>query len=30
MTGDVEVLYGDPEKLGQQFVMRIRELPGTW
>ena len=29
MTGDVEVLYGDPEKEGEPFVMRIRELPGT-
>ena len=28
MTGDVEVLYGDPEKAGEPFVMRIRELPG--
>ncbi len=28
MAGDVEVLYGDPEK-GGPFVMRIRELPGT-
>ena len=29
MTEDVEVLYGDPEKEGGPFVMRIRELPGT-
>src|SRR5687767_7455628 len=29
MTGDVEILYGDPEKVGEPFVMRIRELPGT-
>lgn len=29
MTGDVEVLYGDPEVPDQPFVMRIRELPGT-
>lgn len=29
MTGDVEILHGDPEKAGQPFVMRIRELPGT-
>jgi quercetin dioxygenase-like cupin family protein len=29
MTGDVEVVYGDPEVAGQAFVMRIRELPGT-
>jgi quercetin dioxygenase-like cupin family protein len=28
MTGDVEILHGDPEKAGP-FVMRIRELPGT-
>ena len=28
MTGDVEVLYGDPEAVGEPFVMRIRELPG--
>jgi mannose-6-phosphate isomerase-like protein (cupin superfamily) len=28
MTGDVEVLFGDPEVAGQPFVMRIRELPG--
>lgn len=29
MAGDVEILHGDPEKAGQPFVMRIRELPGT-
>jgi quercetin dioxygenase-like cupin family protein len=28
MTGDVEILYGDPEK-PVPFAMRIRELPGT-
>jgi quercetin dioxygenase-like cupin family protein len=28
MLQDVEVLYGDPEKAGEPFVMRIRELPG--
>jgi quercetin dioxygenase-like cupin family protein len=28
MSGDVEILYGDPEKVGEPFVMRIRELPG--
>lgn len=29
MTGDVQLLYGDPDVEGQPFVMRIRELPGT-
>ncbi len=29
MSGDVEILYGDPEVAGQVFVMRIRELPGA-
>jgi len=29
MAGDVELLYGDPEKAGEPFVMRIRELPGA-
>jgi hypothetical protein len=29
MAGDVEILYGDPEAIGERFVMRIRELPGT-
>lgn len=29
MAGDVEVLFGDPEKPGEPFVMRIRELPGA-
>jgi hypothetical protein len=28
MSEDVEVLYGDPEKPGEPFVIRIRELPG--
>jgi len=28
MAEDVEILYGDPDKPGQPFVMRIRELPG--
>ncbi|MGZ5036473.1 MAG: cupin domain-containing protein [Usitatibacter sp.] len=28
MTGDVEILYGDPEVPGEPFVIRIRELPG--
>ncbi|MFZ0061554.1 MAG: cupin domain-containing protein [Pyrinomonadaceae bacterium] len=28
MSQDVEILYGDPEKVGEPFVMRIRELPG--
>jgi hypothetical protein len=28
MSQDVEILYGDPEAVGQPFVMRIRELPG--
>jgi quercetin dioxygenase-like cupin family protein len=28
MSTDVEVLYGDPEAVGEPFVMRIRELPG--
>lgn len=28
MTQDVEVLHGDPEAVGQPFVIRIRELPG--
>ena len=28
MTQDVEVLYGDPEKSGEPFVIRIRELAG--
>ena len=28
MAEDVEILYGDPEKPGEPFVMRIRELPG--
>lgn len=29
MSGDVEILNGDPERAGEPFVMRIRELPGT-
>jgi quercetin dioxygenase-like cupin family protein len=29
MSGDVEILYGDPDVVGQPFVMRIRELPGA-
>jgi hypothetical protein len=29
MSGDVELLYGDPEAAGEPFVMRIRELPGA-
>ena len=29
MTPDVEILFGDPERAGEPFVMRIRELPGT-
>ena len=28
MSQDVEILHGDPEKAGEPFVMRIRELPG--
>ena len=28
MVEDVEILYGDPDKPGEPFVMRIRELPG--
>ncbi len=28
MVEDIEILYGDPEKPGEPFVMRIRELPG--
>ena len=28
MSQDVEVLYGDPEAVGEPFVMRIRELQG--
>ncbi len=28
MSEDVESLYGDPEKPGEPFVMRIRELAG--
>jgi len=29
MSGDVEIIQGDPEKPGVPFVMRINELPGT-
>ena len=29
MSQDVEVLYGDPGEVGEPFVMRIRELPGS-
>ncbi|HEY0153442.1 MAG TPA: cupin domain-containing protein [Longimicrobium sp.] len=29
LSGDVQILYGDPDAEGQPFVMRIRELPGT-
>ena len=28
LSQDVDVLFGDPEKAGEPFVMRIRELPG--
>lgn len=28
LTHDVEILYGDPEAVGEPFVMRIRELAG--
>lgn len=28
MSQDVEILFGDPEKAGEPFVIRIRELPG--
>src|SRR5687768_12363062 len=28
MSQDVEILYGNPDTVGQPFVMRIRELPG--
>jgi quercetin dioxygenase-like cupin family protein len=28
-TGDVEILFGNPDNPGEPFVMRIRELPGT-
>lgn len=29
MEGDVEILYGDPERDGEPFVMRVHELPGS-
>ncbi|HWC66178.1 MAG TPA: hypothetical protein VG777_08845, partial [Thermoanaerobaculia bacterium] len=28
LAGDAEVVSGDPEKPGEPFVMRIKELPG--
>ena len=28
-AGDADVLSGDPDKPGEPFVMRIKELPGT-
>ena len=28
MSQDVDVIFGDPEKAGEPFVIRIRELPG--
>lgn len=28
MSQDVQILYGDPDRVGEPFVMRIRELPG--
>ena len=28
ISGDVEILYGNPEAAGEPFVMRIRELAG--
>lgn len=28
-SGDVDILYGDPDVAGQPFVIRILELPGT-
>lgn len=28
MSRDVEILYGNPDAVGEPFVMRIRELPG--
>ena len=27
MSEDVEVLYGDPEKVGEPFVIRMQKLP---
>ena len=29
LTKDFEVIHGNPEIVGEPFVMRIRELPGT-
>jgi len=29
LSGDSEVIFGNPEIAGEPFVMRIRELPGT-
>lgn len=29
MSGDVEILHGNPDVAGEPFVMRIRELPGS-
>jgi len=29
LSQDFEVIYGDPDVVGEPFVMRIRELPGT-
>jgi len=29
LVKNFEVIYGDPEAVGEPFVMRIRELPGT-
>lgn len=29
LSGDAEILLGDPDQPGEPFVMRIRELPGT-
>jgi hypothetical protein len=29
LSQDFEVIYGDPDLVGEPFVMRIRELPGT-
>jgi quercetin dioxygenase-like cupin family protein len=29
LTKDFEVIQGDPDAVGEPFVMRIRELPGT-
>ena len=28
-SGDVDILFGDPDVAAQPFVMRIQELPGT-